>query len=370
MVVVAGTVYLGGGGSTADEAVLWRAMLAGKSRIIHWPFALPPERTHTAGEWLTGALRDLDVHVDVETWTELSGHAPDQLASADLLFVGGGNTFRLLGHVREHGFVGAVRDFVAGGGDFYGGSAGALLACTDVEMALRLDENVLGLTDFSALGLVGSFDVLPHFTPTQLGDAMEWGSQRGRVVLGIPERSGVAVRDGMVEVLGHEPVWELAGGDAIPRVPGERWGGSSEAGGPSHDRVPTGASDRAVAVVLREDRVLVIQRHKRGRDYCVLPGGGVEPGETPEVAVLRELREETGLTGSVNRKLWTLEHDDRVAHYFLVETEPGDPVLGGPEALRQSDDNSYRPQWIPIDRLEEDNLQPEVLPRMLVDLAS
>jgi len=223
MAHMTGTIYLGGGGSAADEAALWRAMLAGKSRVIYWPFALGPERAHAAEEWLAGELTVIDIHVDVETWTDLSGHTPGQLESADLLFVGGGNTFRLLGHVRDHGFVGAVRDLVAGGGDYYGGSAGAQLACTDVEMALRLDENELGLTDFSALGLVSSFDALPHFTSTQLDDAKKWGAQRGRVVLGIPERSGVAVRDGMAEVLGHEPVWELAGGDTTVRVPGERW---------------------------------------------------------------------------------------------------------------------------------------------------
>jgi len=44
MAHVRGTIYLGGGGSAADEAALWRAMLAGRSRIIYWPFALGPRR--------------------------------------------------------------------------------------------------------------------------------------------------------------------------------------------------------------------------------------------------------------------------------------------------------------------------------------
>jgi len=209
--------------TTASGTPAASMRLAGKSTLVYWPFALPPGRAGTAGAWLAGVLVDLDVHVRVETWTDLGGHTPEQLASADLLVVGGGNTFRLLGQVREHGFVGAVRDFVEGGGDYYAGSAGALLACADVEIARGLEENVLGLTDFSALGLVVGVDLLPHFMSTQLGDALEWGSRRGRVVLGVPERSGLAVRDRMVEVLGREPVWELASGAAIPRVPGERW---------------------------------------------------------------------------------------------------------------------------------------------------
>lgn len=94
MAAVAGTVYLGGGGGAADEAVLWRAMLAGKSRIVYWPFAFPPGPAHAAGEWLAGVLRDLDAHVDVQTWADLGRHAPDQLAPADLVFVGGANTRR------------------------------------------------------------------------------------------------------------------------------------------------------------------------------------------------------------------------------------------------------------------------------------
>ncbi|WP_433365721.1 NUDIX domain-containing protein [Actinoplanes sp. CA-142083] len=43
------------------------------------------------------------------------------------------------------------------------------------------------------------------------------------------------------------------------------------------------SSSRAVAVVVRGPAVLVIKRHYRGRDYAVLPGGGVEEGETFEV---------------------------------------------------------------------------------------
>lgn len=54
----------------------------------------------------------------------------------------------------------------------------------------------------------------------------------------------------------------------------------------------TPARLRAAAVAVRDGRVLVVLRERDGRRYAVLPGGGVEPGETPQQACLRELPEE------------------------------------------------------------------------------
>ncbi|MFD5096972.1 NUDIX hydrolase [Amycolatopsis thailandensis] len=46
----------------------------------------------------------------------------------------------------------------------------------------------------------------------------------------------------------------------------------------------------------RLGRILLIQRaNEPGRGLWSVPGGRVEPGETDEVAVIREMREETGL---------------------------------------------------------------------------
>ena len=51
----------------------------------------------------------------------------------------------------------------------------------------------------------------------------------------------------------------------------------------------------ARAIIVRDDKLLVMKRNKYGDIYYVLVGGGVDPGETPERAVVREVAEESSL---------------------------------------------------------------------------
>jgi 8-oxo-dGTP diphosphatase len=66
--------------------------------------------------------------------------------------------------------------------------------------------------------------------------------------------------------------------------------------------------------------------------------------------------------------LWTIEHPDRVAHYFLVSVESGPMSVGGPEALVQSDQNRYIPGWISVEQLDAENLKPETVRALLSGL--
>ncbi len=142
-------------------------------------------------------------------------------------------------------------------------------------------------------------------------------------------------------------------------------------------------------MVLDGGRVLVIKRYLRcdsagscvrcadggqtagpcpGHHYAVLPGGGVEDGETAEAAALRELQEETTLTARISRLLWTGQHNDRPASYFLVADVRGTPVLSGPEALDHGPRNSFELRWAGPADFEVLNLHPRGLRDQLARL--
>jgi len=105
---------------------------------------------------------------------------------------------------------------------------------------------------------------------------------------------------------------------------------------------------RAVAVIIKDNKVALIHRKKEGRDYWVFPGGGVENGETPEEAVVREVQEELSLVGKVEKLLFSVESypGGNKDPYFLCNVGSGEIELGGPEKQRQSKENWYTPQWV------------------------
>jgi predicted acetyltransferase/8-oxo-dGTP pyrophosphatase MutT (NUDIX family) len=125
-------------------------------------------------------------------------------------------------------------------------------------------------------------------------------------------------------------------------------------------RVPLGGPEpRGVAVVVRGNKLLVMARRLDGREYAVLPGGGIEPGESPEQAAVRELAEECSLTGTVVRRLFDRDDGGRPASYVLVDVPEGEPVLGGAEAEAHSEDDHYQPLWVAAGELSMLDLLPE-----------
>lgn len=89
--------------------------------------------------------------------------------------------------------------------------------------------------------------------------------------------------------------------------------------------------NRSQAVVCRDGKLLLVEHIMKGRDFFNLPGGGIEDGETPEQAALRELKEETHLEGKILRPLAIEYKPDLESRIFsfLVEIPEGAEAVKG-----------------------------------------
>lgn len=199
------TVYLGGGGTAAQEQQVWRLALHDVDRLLYWPFALSDDRLYDAEAWLSSSLASLKLDAEVETWHSLTEHSSAELTDFDLLFIGGGSTSRLTRHIRDHKYEQAIHDFLTGRGHYFGGSAGAVLAADSIEIAALIDEDAEAI-GVKGLGLIPEVSIFPHSDLFSSQRQQEVARTLGKNVLLLPEASGVMFDGETLHPIGPDAV--------------------------------------------------------------------------------------------------------------------------------------------------------------------
>ena len=109
------------------------------------------------------------------------------------------------------------------------------------------------------------------------------------------------------------------------------------------------------AIIIDENKVFATQRgYGAYKGWWEFPGGKVEEGETPEAALIREIKEELDTEIVVGRKLTTVEYDYPEFHLsmdcFICQIVSGDLTLLEHEAARWLPlDNMKQVKWLPAD---------------------
>jgi dipeptidase E len=209
--------------SHALEAIA--AHLSGRQRLLFVPYALADHDGYTAT--VAEALRPIGV--SVEGMHRLPDPA-SAVSSAEAVFVGGGNTFRLLHSMRRAGLLASLRDRVRAGLAYLGSSAGTNLACPTIRTTN--DMPIVDPEGFDALGLI-PFQINPHYVDPDPGSRHQGETRAQRLtefceendvpVLAMREGAWLQV-DGEVATLrgangarlfrhGHQPVEIGAGTD-------------------------------------------------------------------------------------------------------------------------------------------------------------
>jgi 8-oxo-dGTP diphosphatase len=125
-------------------------------------------------------------------------------------------------------------------------------------------------------------------------------------------------------------------------------------------------SYRAGIILVQDDKIALIERHRSGLHYFAFPGGHVDEGETPEQAAIRETQEELGLQVTLKQLVAKIGWQGKWQYYYLAEVTGGIFGTGtGQEMVTPLPERgTYHPIWMPI----TDLLDQPVLPRPLTEL--
>ncbi len=159
-----------GGGYLAHCAADLRDFLGAKKKVLFVPYALHDHDGYAAKAAAAFAAFGHDL---VSTHTQQ--HSPDAVRDADAVFVGGGNTFRLLTSLYHYGLFAAIRDRALQGMPYIGSSAGTNVATLSIRTTN--DMPIVQPPSFQALALV-PFQINPHYldadpNSTHMGETRE-----------------------------------------------------------------------------------------------------------------------------------------------------------------------------------------------------
>lgn len=121
------------------------------------------------------------------------------------------------------------------------------------------------------------------------------------------------------------------------------------------------------ALIVHEGRIFATQRgYGEWKGYWEFPGGKIEPGETPEEALVREIREELATEICVERYVTTIEWDYPAFHLsmrcYLCSIVSGNLTLLEHEAATWLDRQNLRSvQWLPADKTILDEIDNRIL---------
>lgn len=197
--------------------------LDGIGRVLFVPFALADRAAYTAKFRARLAVAGVETDELVA-----DGTGGRRIESAEAVFVGGGNTFRLLKTLQESGLLAPLGARCRAGLPYLGASAGVNVACPTIRTTN--DMPIVEPPTLDALGLV-PFQINPHYvdpdpTSTHMGETreqriVEFLEENDRAVLGLREGGWIRVEGPTARLGGARPARLFRrGADPEERQPG------------------------------------------------------------------------------------------------------------------------------------------------------
>ncbi|MBD5093292.1 MAG: type 1 glutamine amidotransferase-like domain-containing protein [Subdoligranulum sp.] len=221
-------VFLCGGGAGTQTMEAYKRLnevIDHSKPCLYVPLAMEQRKYAGCYEWIKEELKNVDIPY-IEMVNSADELAAKNMSDFSVIFIGGGNTFKLLHDLKTSGAFEKIEEYLDGDGLVFGGSAGAIIFGKDLE-ACRLDDaNEVNLRDTNGFDVLNGTSILCHYT-NQTAEKDEENRRslleisKYRKVVALPEEVTLFLNGENIEVIGNRPYFYFKNGAVLKQKKNE-----------------------------------------------------------------------------------------------------------------------------------------------------
>lgn len=207
-------VFLNGGGDGKQAIDAYKKLnevIDNTKPILYIPLAMESNLYDSCYEWINKELTDVEVPY-IEMVRSAEEIVFKDLNNYSTLFIGGGNTFKLLYELKNSGAFTKIQDYLNNDGVIFGGSAGAIIFGSNLKSCMLDDSNDIGLEDVSGFDILNNISLLCHYTNRTLekdkqSEEYLLNISAGTKIIALPEEDTIFFDNGKFDVIGTKPYY-------------------------------------------------------------------------------------------------------------------------------------------------------------------
>lgn len=197
-------LFLNGGGSSVQAAGAYEKfneVIDHAKPLLYIPLAMESEKYPGCLKWIEEELTKVDIP-GIEMVTSGTELAKKDLNQYCALFIGGGNTYKLLNELKATGAFDKIKKYIHEDGIVFGGSAGAIIFGKSIETSEYADRNNVNLMDLSGFDMMSGMSLFCHYDKNAK-DYLLKASQNAKI-MALPEDDTLYFNGTNFEVIGSK----------------------------------------------------------------------------------------------------------------------------------------------------------------------
>ena len=201
-------LFLCGGGSGKQINLAYqkfKKVISADKPILYIPLAMDESKYKSCFEWFKKEISSIGLS-NFEMIRSSKELSETNLNNYSALFIGGGNTYKLLCELKINNNDIKIQEYLKNQGVIFGASAGAIIFGNDINSCLLEDENLVNLKNYKGFNYLNNYSILCHLNKKNFQknkNYLNQYSQKNNTIY-LPEDNVIFITDKKVKLLGNK----------------------------------------------------------------------------------------------------------------------------------------------------------------------